>query len=98
DRPNMDVAGGGRSNRMQGGVLSPGGGPAQMGMLDLSGLFGGGAQPAPAPAAAPMRKKIPPAMRAEVPEESPGPMDPSIIARRKMKRAKASSSSQGGGY
>jgi hypothetical protein len=97
DRPNMDVAGGGRSNRMQGGVLAPGGGPATMGMLDLSGLFGGGAQPA-APTAAPMRKKIPPTMRAEVPDESPGPMDPSIIARRKMKRAKASSSSQGGGY
>jgi hypothetical protein len=95
DRPNMDVAGGGRSNRMQGGVLSPGGGPATMGMLDLSGLFGGGAQPAAAPA---RKIKIPPTMRAEVPDESPGPIDPSIIARRKMKRAKASSSSQGGGY
>src|SRR4029077_11362821 len=69
DRPNMDVAGGGRSNRMQGGVLSPGGGPATMGMLDLSGLFGGSAQPTAAP---PRKIKISPAMRAEVPEESPG--------------------------
>jgi hypothetical protein len=97
DRPNMDVAGGGRSNRMQGGVLSPGGGPATMGMLDLSGLFGGGSQPAAA------IRETPPNARTDFRTPAthliePGPMDPSIIARRKMKRAKASTSSQAGGY
>ena len=78
-----------------------GGGPDPMGMLDLSGIFRGG-QPAAAPAAQPRTKinvgKIPASARAEVPPVSPGPMDPSIIARQRMKRPKASSSSQGGGY
>jgi hypothetical protein len=69
-----------------------------MGMLDLSGLFGGGAKQPAAAAAAPRKIKIPASARAEVPPEAPGPVDASIIARQKMRRPKASSSSQGGGY
>jgi hypothetical protein len=81
------------------------GGPPQMGMLDLSGLFGGGgaaAAPASSTSTLPRKKinvgKIPDSARAEVPPEAPGVIDPSIIARQKMKRPKTSSSSQGGGY
>ena len=78
-RPNADVAGGALSR----------GGPPQMSALDLSGLFGGGAQAAvpAAPAMKPRTKinvgKIPPEMRAEV---------------RPKKKFKSSTTSQGGGY
>jgi hypothetical protein len=102
----------GTGGGMLGGALaSPAGprgtgGPATMGMLDLSGLFGGGgaaaAAPTPSTSTLPRKKinvgKIPDSARAEVPPEASGVIDPSIIARQRMKRPKASSSSQGGGY
>ena len=93
DRPNMSP-----QNSAQGRQ-----GASQMGMLDLSRLFGGG-QPAPAaaaPAAAPYpppRPIAPVYKQPSIREVPPGPMDPSIIARQGMRRPKSSSSSQGGGY
>jgi hypothetical protein len=90
DRPNMSPQNSARGRQ----------GAEQMGMLDLSRLFGGGAPAVnpnvPAAAAAPAAavRRVPPSVLSR----APGPMDPSIIARQKMKRSKSSTTSQGGGY
>jgi hypothetical protein len=75
DRPNMNPGTGG--GMLGGALASPRGtgGPSQMGMLDLSGLFGGGGQAsAPASSTLPRKKinvgKIPDNARAEVPPDT----------------------------
>jgi hypothetical protein len=65
--------------------------------LDLSHLFGGG-QPAPVTAAPAKNTPLGPLYRQPSTHLiEPGPEDPSIIARQKMKRRKSSTTSQGGG-
>jgi hypothetical protein len=84
DRPNMSPQNSARNSQ----------GATQMGMLDLSKLFGGGQPAAPAPAApaagsaigspAPAVPPSRPRGALAPPTQAPGPMDPSIIARQNM--------------
>ncbi len=90
DRPNMSPQNSARGHQ----------GAEQMGMLDLSRLFGGG-QPAPAaaaPASILARPRPPVYNQPSSQVVPPGPEDPSIIARQRMRRRKSSSTSEGGGF
>jgi hypothetical protein len=86
DRPNMSP-----QNSMQGRQGAP-----QMGMLDLSRLFGGG-QPAPAPAPAPVAAAPPMGYAGARPDLAQRvPLAQTPLPPRKT--VKSSSTSQGGGY
>jgi hypothetical protein len=91
-RPNANpgIGGGMLGGGSLGGARGTGG-PPQMGMLDLSRLFGGG-QPQQQQQAAPAGPAIgspapavpPPRPRGALAPPTPGPMDPSIIAHQNM--------------